>query len=246
MTEPRPHPALYLLPNLVTGASILAGFVAMVRSAEGGAFAEAAAWIVAAMVLDVLDGRVARLTNTQSEFGVQFDSLADVISFGVAPAVLLERWALADYGWLGLLAAFGYLAAGAIRLARFNVGASADKPVSVYITGMPIPGGAGIVAALVLADELTSGGWGQHPAVVFSVVLGTSLLMLSTLPFRGFKRFRVTPTSVAFGVFALGPAAYLMAFVHPTGTLIWLMVVYVGLAFVEGTWTRLRGSPDSG
>ncbi|MGF1467710.1 MAG: CDP-diacylglycerol--serine O-phosphatidyltransferase [Sandaracinaceae bacterium] len=238
------HPALYLLPNAITLASIGCGFLVLVLAgSDPASLRQGAALLVLSMVLDVVDGRVARLTGTQSAFGVQFDSLADVISFGVAPAVLLYRWSLSALGTLGVVGAFAYLAAGAIRLARFNVAASAPGPPGVYLQGLPIPGGAGIVAALVLADPLTDGLLSAQPSAVLAGVIATSVLMLSRLRFRAFKRFRVSATSVAFGATVISGGIALAVLAHPVFTLVWVLAVYVVLAFVESAWAA-RQRPD--
>src|SRR6478609_4018569 len=140
---------LFLLPNLITLSSIFCGFDAIRLAARGGEddIYRAAVLLIFAMIFDMLDGRVARMTKTQSAFGVQIDSLADVVSFGVAPAILTYRWALSDLGTLGLMVSFVFLACGAIRLARFNVLAMGNekKPAKPgkYIVGLPIPGAAG-------------------------------------------------------------------------------------------------------
>ncbi|MFW6191231.1 MAG: CDP-alcohol phosphatidyltransferase family protein, partial [Thiohalospira sp.] len=117
--EPVRRRGIYLLPNLLTTAALFAGFFAII-SAMGGDYRTAAVAIFVAMILDGLDGRVARLTNTQTDFGVQFDSLADLVSFGLAPALVVHQWALTDLDKVGWLAAFVYVASAALRLARFN------------------------------------------------------------------------------------------------------------------------------
>lgn len=137
---------IYLLPNLFTTGALFAGFYA-ITSAMNGRFETAVIAIFAAMILDGLDGRVARLTNTQSEFGVQYDSLSDMVSFGLAPALVMYIWALASMGRAGMFAAFVHTAGGALRLARFNaqVG-TADKR---YFQGLPSPAAAAILAGFI-------------------------------------------------------------------------------------------------
>lgn len=183
---------IYLLPNLFTTAALFSGFYAIV-AAMNGRFESAAIAVFVAMVLDGLDGRVARLTHTESPFGVQYDSLADMVSFGLAPALVMYEWALggmANLGWvpakLGWLAAFIYTAAAALRLARFNtqVG-SADKH---YFIGLPSPSAAAIMAGLVwVGNDLGMHG-NQLLWLAFIITIGTGALMVSNIPYYSFKQ----------------------------------------------------------
>ena len=147
--------AMFVLPNLFTVSSIFLGFYALVLCAGDATPAQlyqAALAIFFAMFFDAFDGRVARMTKTQSDFGVQLDSLADVISFGAAPALLVYKWALAPLGFLGMFVSFSFAACGALRLARFNVlAARGDKGSSRFFVGLPIPLAAGTITALVIA-----------------------------------------------------------------------------------------------
>lgn len=182
---------IYLLPNLFTTAALFGGFYAIV-AAMGGRFEAAAIAIFVAMILDGLDGRVARLTNTQSAFGVEYDSLADMVSFGLAPALVVYAWALQDLaalGWfwakLGWLAAFIYAAGGALRLARFNTQAGvADKR---YFQGLPSPAAAATLAGMVwVASDLgLSGSELQWPALLLTLAAGS--LMVSNFRYSSFK-----------------------------------------------------------
>src|SRR5262245_49388140 len=151
---------LFLLPNMITLSSIFCGFDSIRLSATAGGdddFERASLLLVYALFFDMLDGRVARATKTQSAFGLQIDSLADVVSFGVAPALLVYRWSLYQKPTAGLIAAFLFVAAGAVRLARFNVLSMGEsgKPTKPgkYIIGLPIPGAAGILISLVIANH---------------------------------------------------------------------------------------------
>ena len=146
MTEKIPNRGIYLLPSILTTFGMFAGFYSIIASINGN-FTLAAISIMIAMMWDTLDGRVARLTNTQSAFGAQYDSLADLVSFGVAPALLVYEWSLSDMGRVGWLAAFIFLACAALRLARFNtqVGVS-DKR---YFQGLPSPAAAGVIASMI-------------------------------------------------------------------------------------------------
>lgn len=187
------HRGIYLLPNIFTAAALFAGFYAIVASMHGR-FEPAAIAVFVAMVLDGLDGRVARLTHTESAFGAEFDSLADMVSFGLAPALVMYQWALASMvelgripGKLGWLAAFSYAACAALRLARFNtqVG-SADKR---YFMGLPSPSAAAIVVGLVWvgSDLNLSGEDLLIPAL--TVTVGASVLMVSRILYHSFKQW---------------------------------------------------------
>jgi CDP-diacylglycerol--serine O-phosphatidyltransferase len=186
----RPH-GIYLLPNILTAAALFAGFYAIV-AAINGRFEPAAIAVFIAMLLDGVDGRVARLTHTETAFGAEFDSLSDMVSFGLAPALIMYKWALADMvhlgvapGKLGWLAAFLYAACAALRLARFNTQiGSTDKR---YFMGLPSPSAAAIVVGLVwVGDDL-----GVHGKellwLAFLITIGASLLMVSRILYYSFK-----------------------------------------------------------
>jgi len=174
---------IYVLPNLITTASMLSGFFAIISSVEGR-FEHAALAIVAASLFDALDGRIARLTKTESNFGTEYDSLSDLLSFGLAPAVLAYMWALKPYGRFGWLAAFLFTACGALRLARFNAQKSSTD--SSYFTGLPIPAAAVFIAATILFYEFLSIEIkGRLAFLVMMYVL--SFLMVSTVKYFSFK-----------------------------------------------------------
>jgi CDP-diacylglycerol---serine O-phosphatidyltransferase len=174
---------VYILPNLFTTGNMFFGFFSMVQSLKGN-FLMAAYAIVAAAIFDLLDGRVARLTHATSKFGMEYDSLSDLVSFGVAPSILLYLWALKPFERYGWLACFTFMACGALRLARFNVqAASIEKK---YFQGLPIPMAAGIVATSVTAATET----GINPERNIYVLLMTILLgfvMVSNFRYRSFK-----------------------------------------------------------
>lgn len=175
---------IYLLPNLFTTAALFGGFYAIV-AAMNGRFEAASIAIFVAMILDGADGRIARMTNTQSAFGAEYDSLADVISFGLAPALVAYQWSLQDLGKLGWLVAFFYAAATALRLARFNTQLGiADKR---YFQGLPCPSAAAVVAGLVwFATDYGISGDAVMPVTV-AVTLLTAILMVSNIRFYSFK-----------------------------------------------------------
>ena len=175
---------IYLLPNLFTTGALFAGFYA-ITSAMGGQFSTAAIAIFAAMILDGLDGRVARLTNTQSEFGAQYDSLSDMVSFGAAPALVMYLWAFSSLGKLGLFAAFIHMAGGALRLARFNTQlTSADKR---YFQGLPSPAAAAILAGFIWFS--LEHGYPVEIVIYIGIALTitTGLLMVSNFRYSSFK-----------------------------------------------------------
>jgi CDP-diacylglycerol--serine O-phosphatidyltransferase len=198
---------IYLLPNLFTTGALFAGYYAIVAAMKGQ-FTTAAVAVVVAGVLDSLDGRVARLTNTQSDFGVQYDSLADLISFGLAPSLVVYLWALSglsDYGAMmgkiGWLAAFLYAACTALRLARFNTQAGvADKK---YFQGLASPAAAGCMISMVWLAE-SQGFSGEDlaiPALLISIVL--ALLMVSNIRYYSFKSWPISDKVPFLWIFLL-------------------------------------------
>jgi CDP-diacylglycerol--serine O-phosphatidyltransferase len=171
----------YVIPSLFTVANIFCGFLSIIASSRGQ-FERSAVLILVAIFADVLDGRIARLTGTATRFGEEFDSLADVVSFGVAPALLAFQWGLWEVPRVGMAVAFLFLVAGSIRLARF----SSSHHESLDFVGLPIPAGAGSIAMLVLLSPTPV----TYPAfipVVVAFVLGLALLMVSNLPYASFK-----------------------------------------------------------
>lgn len=236
--------AMFVLPNLFTVSSILLGFYALTLCA-GTATPEnlyrAALAIVFAMVFDGFDGRVARMTRTQSEFGMQLDSLADVISFGAAPALLVYKWALAPLGYLGIAIAGFYAVCGALRLARFNVmAARGDKGSSRFFVGLPIPLAAGTITALVIAHYKEFGaatdGATRAPVAVITVLL--SLLMVSTVRYRTFKDVHLSRRSAAafLGVLGVGLAVGLTT--RASFVLVVYMAAYLAMGIAESiVWT---------
>ncbi|HXX32048.1 MAG TPA: CDP-diacylglycerol--serine O-phosphatidyltransferase [Myxococcaceae bacterium] len=254
------HKLKFVLPNLFTVTSIFCGFYALALcggDASPGQLYQAALAIFFAMFFDGFDGRVARLTRTQTQFGMELDSLADVISFGAAPALLVYKWALAPLGFIGLLGAFLYAACGALRLARFNVLAQrTDHHGPSYFVGLPIPLAAGVIVSVVIAHHLTRGrelGTGARvPYLVVVAVL--SLLMVSTVRYRTFKDVRLSVTSL--GVFtALCAAGVIIATrLHPAYVLVTYFCAYLALGFVEsGLWlgrrlqrSKVQPAPASG
>jgi CDP-diacylglycerol--serine O-phosphatidyltransferase len=201
MTEKVPrNRGIYLLPSVLTTFGMFAGFYSIIASINGD-FTTAAISILIAMLWDTLDGRVARLTNTQSAFGAEYDSLADLVSFGVAPALLVYEWSLSDLGRFGWLAAFIYLACAALRLARFNtqVG-SADKQ---YFQGFPSPAAAGVIATMIWLKIWTYAFFdsdvisiGYYLGAGITILCG--ILMVSNIRYYSFKEFDSKKSSFRF------------------------------------------------
>jgi CDP-diacylglycerol--serine O-phosphatidyltransferase len=233
--EPRKRRGVVLLPSLCTMGNMFCGYACVVYAMRGD-LVTAAPFVGFAIVLDMLDGRLARLTNSTSAFGVEFDSLADVISFGVAPAVLAYAWGLSELGRVGWAAGFIYVAAAAMRLARFNAQAShqLDKR---YFIGMPTPAAAGVVAATIYAWPYPVTGYPGWATVM--VVLVPAALMVSGIRFRSFKtiNFGWGPSYLPLLGFAL-----FIAFIttEPRLTLPVLAYGYLLSAFVELVVTRVK------
>lgn len=175
---------IYLLPNILTTANLFCGFYAMLASMKGG-YELAAVVLVAAMVLDSLDGRIARMTNTMSKFGAEFDSLADLVTFGVAPAILAYSWSLSAYGKWGWLVAFLFVVCGALRLARFNIQIGIIE--SRVFNGLPIPGAASVIATGIMLYFYLGGAGTYHDVPILIAIIILALLMVSNVKYYSFK-----------------------------------------------------------
>ena len=239
--EPRRRRGLFLLPSLFTVGNMFCGYACIVHSMSGH-LDKAAPYIGFAIVLDMLDGRIARLTNTTSAFGVEFDSLADVISFGVAPAVLAFAWGLNGLAQMGWAAGFIFMSASAMRLARFNT-QTTTHPDKRYFIGMPTPAAAGVVAATVYASPTLPPGNYQALAAI-AVMLVPAALMVSVLRFRSFKtiNFGWERSFVPLFVFVLMIA---LVAVRPRITLLLLAYAYLLSGFAESLIRRWRVRRDA-
>ena len=232
---------IYLLPNAFTTAALFCGFYAIVM-AMNGQFSNAAVAIFAAMVLDATDGRVARLTNTQSEFGAQYDSLSDMVSFGAAPALIVYEWSLRGMGKLGWLAAFVYCAGAALRLARFNTNiAVVDKR---FFQGLPSPAAAALVAGFIwLMDDLRIAGtdfrWLSWIITVYS-----GLTMVTNVPFYSFKDVNFKK-SVPFIAIFLIVLIFVAVSSDPPKVLFGLFVIYGLSGYSVFFWHWFNGKPVS-
>lgn len=179
---------IYILPNLFTSACLFGGFYAIIAAIQGRYEAAAIAIIISA-IFDGLDGRIARFTYTTSHFGYEYDSLADLVSFGIAPGVLAYLWALGPFGRLGWLASFMYVICGALRLARFNVQQSSLG--ANYFKGLPIPAAACSIASFILFTKALSGFTEHKSIIVLAMLYVLSFLMVSTINFLSFKEYHI-------------------------------------------------------
>ncbi len=243
---PRPRrKGIYILPNLFTLAALFGGFYAIVM-AMNGLFDQAAIGVFCAMVLDSLDGRVARMTNTQSTFGEQMDSLSDMVSFGAAPALIVYVWALTPLNKLGWIAAFVYCACAALRLARFNTNLTVvDKR---FFQGLPSPAAAALVVGFIwLMDNQgfkgsAEGPWLQWTAFGFTLYAG--LTMVTNVPFYSFKdvSFKRSVPFITIVAIALGIG---FITIHPPSVLFALFVIYGISGYGVYVWKRVKGKPVS-
>lgn len=236
--EKKPRRGIYLLPNLFTTACLFAGFYAIV-AAMTDRFEAAAIAIFIAMIMDGMDGRVARLTNTQSAFGAEYDSLADMISFGLAPSLVMFVWALSDLGKLGWLAAFVYTAGTALRLARFNTQVGrADKR---YFQGLASPAAAAVMAGLVWvgSDYGIEGRWVSILAMLVTVSMG--VLMVSNIRYRSFKDMDLKGR-VPFVAILVVVLVFVLVFSDPPRILLGIFALYAisGPILTLITLRRLR------
>jgi len=231
---------IYILPNLFTLAALFGGFYAIVM-AMNDRFEQAAVGIFCAMVLDSLDGRVARMTNTQSAFGEQMDSLSDMVSFGAAPALIVYEWALKGMGKWGWIAAFVYCSCAALRLARFNTNIGVvDKR---FFQGLPSPAAAALVVGLIWV--VTDAGYTPQDAtwlvwLAFAFTLYSGLTMVTNIPFYSFKdvNFRKTVPFIVIVAIALGIAVIT---IHPPIVLFGVFVVYGLSGYAVFAWKWRQG-----
>lgn len=241
--RPRRRQSIYLLPNLFTTACLFSGFYAIVM-AMNNQFAQASVAIFVAMVLDSLDGRVARLTNTTSDFGANYDSLADMVSFGVAPALIMYEWALQGMGKLGWLAAFIYVAGAALRLARFNTNIGVvDKR---FFQGLPSPAAAALVAGLVWLvtdlreSKLIDGSVSDLRWLAWAVTVYAGVTMVSNVPFYSFKDVNLR-RSVPFIFIAIGALLLVLISQDPPSSLFLIVTAYALSGYVIFAWQKYQG-----
>jgi len=235
------HAGIYLLPNLFTTGSLFAGFYGVV-AAINSLFDIAAIAIIIAMLLDGIDGRVARLTNTQSDLGAEYDSLADMVSFGLAPALIVYYWSLSGLGKLGWLAAFLYTAATALRLARFNT--QTDKTDKQFFQGLPSPAAAGLVAAVIwfgsLFDFRESG---TMVVATLIVTIGAALLMVSNVRYYSFKDFDLRGRVPFVSILAV-VMVFILVSLEPAVILLVIFAAYT-LSGPVLTWRQRRRKKET-
>lgn len=226
---------IYIVPNVVTTLALFCGFYAIISTLRFEFLA--ASWsILLAAVFDALDGRIARMAKATSSFGVEYDSLSDLVSFGVAPGVLLYQWALQPYQRLGYLAAFLFVACGALRLARFNVSTSFCS--KKFFQGLPIPIAAGTVATFVIFSHTWTGFLNRDFFVLF-LTFSLSSLMVSTVQFPSFKELNWRSRST-FGYLIVGVLAMILIASHPEVTLFFLLAGYVILSLLWNVGSAFR------
>jgi len=238
---------MFVLPNLFTVTSIFCGFYAIALCAGEATpvhLYQAALAILFAMFFDGCDGRVARLTKTQSDFGMQLDSLADVVSFGAAPALLVYKWALAPLGFLGLFISFAFAACGALRLARFNVLAMRNPHGGGgnFFVGLPIPLAAGVLVSMIIAHHIVRGG---EPSVsaqgpIAAVIVLLSALMVSTVRYRTFKDVRLSKKSAVVFMLVALTGLVIGTQLHPAYVLVAYCSAYLAMGLVESAFLVRR------
>ncbi len=218
-------PSIYILPTLFTIGNLFCGYFAIVSSI-GGEFQRAAGAIGIAILLDTLDGRIARMTDTTSKFGIQLDSLADMISFGVAPSILVYFWAFDPFeqlGYVGWLIAFLFIISGAMRLARFNIEGMGGHPN--FFIGLPVPAGAWTVGAMVFFHPARIESFTVSALVMFSH-LALAFMMVSTLKFRSFKDLDLKSPKPTSAVLILALAVVTIA-LNPKLVFLLAIVIYI-------------------
>ncbi|SEN08654.1 CDP-diacylglycerol--serine O-phosphatidyltransferase [Nitrosomonas marina] len=243
MSESQPEPVvtqsrlrrrgIYLLPNLFTTAALFAGFYAIVQAMNGN-FEHSAVAVFIAMVLDGLDGRVARMTHSQSEFGAEYDSMSDMVSFGVAPALIMYEWALKEMGQLGWITAFIYCACAALRLARFNANIHViDKR---FFQGLPSPAAAALIAALVwvMLDFQVSGTDIKWLALIVTLFAG--LTMVSNIPFHSGKDINLKKRVPFVTILLLVLFFFVLIPSHPPVVLFCLFLGYALSGYIIKVW----------
>ena len=223
---------IYILPNIFTSLNIFCGFYAIIASIDGKFIAAAVAIIIGVM-FDIMDGKIARATNTSSKFGIEYDSLADLISFGLAPGLMLYLWALKPLGRIGWLAAFLFMVCGALRLARFN--SQVGTISSDYFVGLPIPAGAGMSATTVLFCHKFGIAGKINPIFILILLYILSFLMVSTIKYNSFKKpelFRKMNFNVLVAIILI----LIFIAAQPSIALFLLGLVYV----ISGPFTTMR------
>lgn len=228
----RSRRGIYILPNIFTSLNLFFGFYAIIASIDRKFFAASIA-IIISVIFDMLDGKIARATNTTSKFGIEYDSLADLISFGMAPGLMIYLWSLRPLGRIGWLAAFLFMACGALRLARFN--SQVGNTSSDYFVGLPIPAAAGMAATTVLFCHKFGIEGKINPVFILILLYALSFLMVSTIKYNSFKKpelFRKMNFNVLVAIILI----FIFIAAQPSVALFLLGIVYV----VSGPFITIR------
>ena len=231
---------IYVLPNLLTSANLFCGFYAIIAVIQGH-FVKGAIAIMVAALFDALDGKIARVTRTVSRFGLEYDSLCDVISFGVAPGILAYLWALQPFGRLGWLAALLFVACGTLRLARFNT--QAGRVSSEYFTGLPIPAAAFMIAATVLLLHRFGGDGTTRHVTILIMIYVLSFLMVSTLKYYSFKHAALFKR-MKFNMLVIVILFSIVIAAEPSVTLFLIMFAYVLSGPFTTLWLRKKNRTE--
>jgi len=242
---------LYLLPSLFTSANLVMGFISVLFSINGH-FAAAAWSIMISIIMDALDGRVARWTKSTSSFGIEYDSLSDLVSFGIAPSILMYQMVLFNMSKPGVTIAVFYVVAGALRLARFNIKAH-EGVVSTHFIGLPIPAAAGILASFALSYELFENGsiipvktipliMDKMPMIFKSIpviMVVLSILMISSVPYAAMKNFKLNRPK-SFQLFTLFVIGIMLIITYPQNTIFIIFLLYLLSGITGYIWRYIR------
>lgn len=240
MKQPRRRRVVSLIPNILTTGNLFSGLASILFVFEGN-FEAAAIAVLVAIVFDVLDGTTARLMKSTSDFGLQYDSLGDLVSFGVAPGLLVYVWALSGPKMLGAAVMFAFVACGALRLARHNVLAMNNTEEKAF-TGLPIPGAAGVVATLVILDHYVIAlGENVKPILAIVLTLALAFLMVSTVRYRSLKDLK-TQERHHFNYLVYAVLILMAVLAYPQAMLFVVFTIYVLSGVVEQGWKFIAGT----
>jgi CDP-diacylglycerol---serine O-phosphatidyltransferase len=231
-----PKRGVYLLPNTITLCGMMAGFFSIMSSINGD-FLSAAWAIIVATIFDGLDGWMARLTHTSTRFGIELDSLSDLVAFGVAPAIMMYKWALFPFDRFGWAAAFLFIACGALRLARFNV--QTETTTSKAFKGMPIPAAAVILCSIIIFYNTFSGGIPPENIFFPGMTILIALLMVSTLRYHGLKEVNFKEKK-PFWVLVIFVLILFVLLIHPSTAIFVFSMVYLVWGLIENSYLYLR------
>jgi len=227
---------IYILPNIFTSLNIFCGFYAVIASINGK-FVAAATAIIIAGIFDLLDGKIARATNTTSKFGIEYDSLADLISFGLAPGLMMYLWALKPMGRIGWLAAFLFMVCGALRLARFNT--QTGRISSSHFVGLPIPAGAGMNAVIVLIFHRLGFQVEYNHVLILVILYILAFLMVSKIRYNSFKKPELFK-KMNFNVLVTAILVLIFIAAQPSIALFTLGLTYVLSGPVNMVWQHIK------